>query len=328
MDEEFVGAVALGLVLVYNLAPQQAGGADLGHLHEVGAADAHVEDHGTAHVLHLAAEVGEAGHKLVGGGQAEAEFLHDVRTGVVKQATVDGQHAELGQRLVGVFHQFFGHQEVAFLAMEELAVFQRMTEGVELARAAEFLGVVALLLGVFDIELQQLQVVLRAHEVDAHGVDIDAFEQGGHVVEGLDAFGAEPNRGGAALHSVEGHAVGLHGVGNADVLPHVPHVVVGVFATGVGHLAGVAVQILQTLKVFGTVVGFHLEPLDGTPHEFLLVVGSFEVLVDDFFPFLGRNGREFAEQFVVFHYIVSFICFYCKMQIYIFFFNRAKKLSF
>ena len=96
----------------------------------------------------------------------------------------------------------------------------------------------------------------------------------------------------------------------ADVLTHIPHVVVGVFAAGEGHLAGVAVEVFEAFEVFGTVVGFHLETFDGAPHEFLLIVGSFEVFVDDFFPFLGRDGREFAEQFVVFHYVVSFICFY------------------
>jgi hypothetical protein len=36
---------------------------------------------------------------------------------------------------------------------------------------------------------------------------------------------------------------------------------------------------------------------------------TFEVLDDDFFPFLGRDRREFVEQFIVFHYVVSFICF-------------------
>ena len=277
-------------------------------------------------MLQLAAEVRQAGHHLVGGGQREAELLHDVRAGVVQQAAVDGQHAELGQRLVGVLHQLLGHLEVLGLAAVELAVFQGVAEEVELARAAEFLRVEALLLGVLDVELQELEVVLGAHEVDAHGVDVDALEQGGHVVEAVDALGAEAERRGAALHGVEGHAVGLLGVGDVDVLAHVPHVVVRVFAARVGHLAGVAVEVFETFEVFGTVVGFHLETFDGVPHEFLLVVGSLEVLDDGFLPFLGRNGREFAEQFVVFHYIVSFICFYCKRQRYKIFLSCRKKL--
>ena len=42
-DEQLVGAVALGLVLLHDLAPQQACGANLGNLHEIGAADAHAQ---------------------------------------------------------------------------------------------------------------------------------------------------------------------------------------------------------------------------------------------------------------------------------------------
>ena len=62
------------------------------------------------------------------------------------------EHAELGQVLMGIFHQLFGHLEVAFFATVELAVFQGIAEGVELARAAKFFGVDALLGSVFDIE--------------------------------------------------------------------------------------------------------------------------------------------------------------------------------
>ena len=67
------------------------------------------------------------------------------------------------------------------------------------------------------------------------------------------------------------------------------------FAAGERFLSGVGIEILKAFEVFGTIVGLHFEAFDGTPHEFLLVVGTFEVFVDYLFPFLGRNGWEFAE---------------------------------
>ncbi len=264
----------------------------------------------------LDAEVGETGHQLVGGGEAEAEFLHDIGAGVVEQAAVDGEDAELGQVVVAIVHEFLGHLEVAFFAAVEAAVLQRIAEGVEGAGTLQVGGVEALLLGILHIELEEREIILGAHEVDADSVDIDALEEGGHVVDALDALGAEAQGGGSAFDGVEGDAVGFLKVVDADVLAHFPHVVVGMLATGEGFLAGVAVEVLEAFEVFGAVVGFHLEALDGLPDEFLLVVGTFEVFVNHLFPFLGGDGWEFAEQFVVFHYVVSFICFYCKRQRY------------
>ena len=174
-------------------------------------------------------------------------------------------------------------------------MFQRVAEHVPAARAAKLLGVVALLAGIFHIDFQQPQVVLRAHEVDAHGVDIDALEQGGHVVEGFDVLGAEAQRGGAALHGVHRHTVGLHHIRDADVLAHLPLVAALLLAARVGFLARVTVQIFKSFQVLGAVVGLHLEAFQRAPYEFLLVVGTFEVFVDYLLPFLGRDGREFAK---------------------------------
>ena len=108
------------------------------------------------------------------------------------------------------------------------------------------------------------------------------------------------------LTGVEGEGVGLGGVFFGDVLTDVPDVAVGLLSAGEGELVGVGVKVLDVFEVFGTIVGLHLETFDGFPYQFLLVVGTFEVLVDDFFPFFGRNRWEFGEQFVVFHYFVSF----------------------
>ena len=92
-----------------------------------------------------------------------------------------------------------------------------------------------------------------------------------------------------------------------DVLAHLPHIVRHMLAAGVGLLAGVDVEVFETFKVLGAVVGAHFEALDSFPHELLLIVGTLEVLVDYLLPFLGRNRREFAKQLIVFHYLVSFM---------------------
>ena len=310
VDEELVGAVAFGFVLFHDFAPQQAGGTDFCHLHEVGAADAEVHQDIAGGTLHLASALAQACHQLVGGGKAEAKFLHDVRACVVKQVAVDGQHAELGQVLGGVVDELFRHVEVTLFSAVELAVFQCVAEHVEIAGTFQLLGVNALALGIFNIEFQGLEIILRAHEVDAYSTDIDAVEQCRHFVDIVDFAHAESQRGGAAAHGVESHTVGFHGVFHMDVLTHVPHVVARMFAACVGYLTGITVKVFKSLEVLGAVVGLHLEAFNGAPHEFLLVVGPLEVFVDDFLPFLCRNGWEFVEQFVVFHYVVSFICFY------------------
>ena len=159
VDEELVGAVALWLVLLHDLAPQHTGGADLGDLHEVGAAHAHAKLYAAGHTVGLAAHVRQAAHQLVGGGKAEAELLHDVGAAVVQQLAVDGEHTELGQLVVGILHQLLGHLEVALLAAVELAVGQRIAEHVEVRRAAELLGIVTGLASILHIELEELQVV-------------------------------------------------------------------------------------------------------------------------------------------------------------------------
>jgi hypothetical protein len=188
-------------------------------------------------------------------------------------------------------------------------VLQSVAEGVKGAGSLEVGGVKALLFGILHIELEEREIILGAHEVDAYSVNVDALEEGGHIVEGLDALGAESQGGGTAFDGIEGDAVGLLEVLDVDVLTHFPYIVVGMFTTGEGFLTGIAVEVLEAFEVFGAIVRFHLEALDGLPDEFLLVVGSFEVFVNHLFPFLGGNGWEFAEQFVVFHYVVSFICF-------------------
>jgi hypothetical protein len=67
------------------------------------------------------------------------------------------------------------------------------------------------------------------------------------------------------------------------------------FATGIGSLIRITIEVFEVLKVLGAIVGFDLEAFNGLPDQFLLVIGTFEVLVDDFFPFFGGDGRKLGE---------------------------------
>ena len=166
-----------------------------------------------------------------------------------------------------------------------------MLEGVavyvEVDAAAQFLGVEAVLLGHGDEEAEGVDMLLGAVEVDGDGGQVDVIQEGGHLLFGIYILGAEADGCGAAFEGVEGEAVGFGDIVFADVLTDVPDVAVGLLAASEGELGGVRVEILNVFEVFGAVVGFDLEALDGFPDQFFLVVGTFEVLVDYFFPFFG-----------------------------------------
>ena len=306
IDEHLAAAVALGFVLLHNLAPQHAGGTNLGNLHEVVAACGEVEHEVLGHLVHGEAAVGEVCHHVVGGGEGEGKFLHDAGAGVVDIAAVDSQHAEAGKVLFGKVDELDGLVVCLFLTVAVASVEQGAAVDVEVAAALCLGGVVAVGSHSLDKELEGFKHVLAAGEINLASLGVDAFQQGLHLLRAANLAGAQSYGVGAAFQSLQGQGVGLLQSLGFYVLADVPYIVVGVFASGVGSLGGIAVEILKVVKVFGTVVGLHLETFDGLPYQFLFVIGTFEVLINHFFPFFGGDRREFAEQFVVFHYIMPF----------------------
>ena len=138
------------MVLLHYLTPEEACGAYLGNLHEVVAACGEVEHQTRGNVLDIKAEVGEVGQEVVGGGQGEAEFLHDVGAGVVDVAAIDGEHTEFGQVGLGVFNQFLGLLVALFFATLELAVKEGVAIDVVVAAAFDLFGVETALFDHFD----------------------------------------------------------------------------------------------------------------------------------------------------------------------------------
>ena len=56
-------------------------------------------------------------------------------------------------------------------------------------------------------------------------------------------------------------------------------------------------------QIFLAVEGVHVKAFGRFPYEFLVEIGSFEVLDNHIHPFLGRNGREFGKKsfLILFH---------------------------
>ena len=76
--------------------------------------------------------------------------------------------------------------------------------------------------------------------------------------------------------------------------------VVGAGAPHVGENPGFGAEELQSGEVFSPVVGTDVETFRRFPHQFTLVVRTFEVGLDYLLPLLGRNRRKFGKQLFTF----------------------------
>ena len=80
---------------------------------------------------------------------------------------------------------------------------------------------------------------------------------------------------------------------------HAP-AVVAARTSDVRELACLRAQELNAFEVLGAVVGADIEAFARAPHQFALVVGTFQVGCYDLLPLLGRDRREFGEQLFTF----------------------------
>ena len=124
---------------------------------------------------------------------------------------------------------------------------------------------------------------------------MDVLEQGGNFVSGS-LLDAEAKRGDALVEHVEGDAVCLFGAFGYNLLAGEP-VVVGACAADVRIFAGQRVGGLKVLDVLAPVNGLDIEALVGSPYQFLVKVGAFEVCLDFGTPFVISGGGELVEQF-------------------------------
>ena len=172
---------------------------------------------------------------------------------------------------------------------------QGLAQGVVVDGAAEVVGPAFFLQEFHKHFGQGLSLVGAACEVDFDCGDVDVREEGGELFSGS-FLDAEAQRGHALVEHVLCDAVGLFGALGHDFLAGEP-VVVGACAADVRIFAGQRVGGLKVLDVLAPVNGLDIEALVGSPYQFLVKVGAFEVCLDFGTPFVISGGGELVEQF-------------------------------
>ncbi len=191
--------------------------------------------------------------------------------------------------------------DVLGVAVVEFAVFERVGDRVERNRTLDFRRVYFVVLQIGYEQIQCLAERFGTIEVDGRRHRVDAFQQFRHLFHGLDVLGAEPHAFYAAFDGFGRQGVGRLDVAYVEVLTDFPIVAFGLLAAQIRELAGFALQVAQGFEVFATVVRFDVKAFAGFPNQLLFVVGSFQVFVNHFFPFLRADGRKFRKQFFVAH---------------------------
>ena len=80
---------------------------------------------------------------------------------------------------------------------------------------------------------------------------------------------------------------------------HAP-AVVGTRTSHERELACLRAQKPDAFEVLGAVVGADIEAFARAPHQFALVIGTFQVGCNHLLPLLGRDRRELGEQLFTF----------------------------
>ena len=147
------GAVAFRLVLLHNLGPQHTGGTELGNLHEVVLAHAHVELDVLGCEGRLYAHLHHLVQVFVAPGQSVSQLLVDVGTAVVQCDAVHS-HAPEVRVLLQCVDQLGSEGENGSCV---LAFYEDFLNRVPVDAAAHLLLVVTLLLEISNEQLGQLK---------------------------------------------------------------------------------------------------------------------------------------------------------------------------
>ncbi len=282
-----------GLVLLGDLRPEHAGGAELGKLHEVVGADTHVELHALGDDSGFHTGLGQQGHPLRAPSQGVAEFLEDIAAGVVEHHRVDGQAAQTGH--IGHDAEHSGGFGGDSLGVDIGAMAERAFERVIVDRAIEHLFELVGLKPFHEGGGQVEGLAGAGVEIQLHLGDIDVFEED---VKSLDcrlldgeAQGVDP-----FSENIEGHAVGLGGVCGENLLAGEPVVVV-TRTPHIRELAREGAGGFEIGDVLAAVHRLHRETLIGSPHQFLVEGDTLEIGINLSLPGLVGDGRELGEQF-------------------------------
>ena len=174
VDNHLASAITLRLVLLYNLSPQQAGGTELGNLHEIVLANTHIKLDALSSQIHIHTSIGQLLQILVTPSQSIAQLLNDVGTCIVKCIAMNDDAAEIGILLerLGQFRTKGEHR--CYI----LTRHHNLLHGVPLNRAY-YLFLVVTLLG--PISLQDFgqfeRMTLTGREVNLYALAVNAIEQ-------------------------------------------------------------------------------------------------------------------------------------------------------
>ena len=297
-----LGVLFLASVGLHDVGPQQTIGTQLGQFHEVVLSDGEVEAHLGCNFVDGQTFLGEFVEVLGTHGEAEGHLLDDGGTGVGKHMAVDADGLEVRNLS---FHHDVGQLHIGVFSHIPHATAQVTGQGIIVERT----------LNTWDLghHLQQRQMIFVVVKVDLHGFLVDTVQKGGNLdgSVSLVVLQLETDAVGTTAEGVEGNLVGFVDIFHGDVLPDEPFIAFGFVTTDVRELGRMLSCPRDVSQVLGTVVRSHLEAFCSAPDQLFVVIRSFEVLLDDGFPFLGAHRwKFFKEFFVVFHILVDLRCYF------------------
>ena len=300
MEEHLAGALLRRVVAFHDVGPQQARGADLGHLHEIVGGDIQREAELAGRFVDGQSRVLKTHEVVVAGGEGEGELFDDRRTGVAEDVPRDGYHADVF--IAGGPADQVGDASEALFAVgraEGALLGEPLHERVDAERDVRFFLGDALFFEFGQYELGHVGHTV-AREDEFYGRNADLAEQFVQIGcrERLSGD-AEAERVDAGIEEFERLFVGRFRALDLHGLMHVP-AVVRVRTADERELPCPGAHEADTLEVLGAVVGAHVESLARLPYQFALVVSTFQVGRNHLFPFLRRDGRELGEQLFTF----------------------------
>ena len=288
-------AAALGLVGLHNVGPQQACCTEFCNLHKVVGGDGGGEADALCGSSCAHALLHKPNHVVVACGQHIAQLLNDGRATVAQQRAINAHKANVFPLgiLLDVACEFLEAGSALVASAAEGAVGRKAPHnGVEVERDAGVLF--AELCGPSHHGLNNPPLVLRAEYNLVFG-GVDACQQNVHLLCGEFIFDVEANAAHTAFDCVESLCVSLGCIVHANGLEDFPPVAV-LHTANIGELSCCCAEPLNVLQILCTIVGAYIKALCCAPHQFLLVVGTFEVGCDDGLPSLGGDFGELLKQ--------------------------------
>ena len=298
--EHLAGTVLHGIIGFHDVGPQHTACTQFGDFHEVVRGDGLRETDLFGGLFDREAHIHQAYQVVVTGSEREGERLDDRRAGVAEDFA---RYRDYADTFVG-----FGFPNQVGDLFETLGTVLRT----EAAFRGQFLD--QRVDAEIDVHLFRRQLLLfdlRDHQLCHMGGftaaegnfdcrDMNILEQRIQIFcgEGL-RNDLEFDRIDARIEDLERDGVRLLGAIDDDRLVDLP-AVVGAGAPHVGENPGFGAEELQSGEVFSPVVGTDVETFRRFPHQFTLVVRTFEVGLDYLLPLLGRNRRKFGKQLFTF----------------------------